>query len=577
MTRVVLSISLLLLAARGGFAQDDVDRPENERRAIAAIEEVRGWVDYDYDKPGRPVKRVDFFEPTDDHLELLKPFPNLQGIIIRGGTLSETGFARIAQFSQLDHLSIIGVIITDAGLAHIASLSKLKELWLDESTVADAGLAHLVKLPLLTRLSLRRSSISDVGLVHIGQMTHLRDVDLSGTRVTDDGVARLKEALPYALIVSRRDSGRSELDTFFSFVALAAGIAFVGLLAVLGLRRFPFVRRREWMLKWVVVVFAIAIFGTGLLCLDPVMSPIRDGDAGTFWVHVCQIDVGAKNSRRSIGSFYLPRDGWFIYYDQGFHGQDLRRVPASDAIALFPKLVEKLRSAPPGLLHPDVETGFQKWLATSGNPSDAAGFLARVHEARLNRARAQNQQSYVRALSREEDFDERWERVRRYHWNVRFEFAFFTALILFAAWPWLRGAGRTRCAIHLGLVPTLYCLPFWLGYAQFTLTSAGPSGGVLYPFLLYLLHGLPWSDLDTMILRNLPQPLSQTPGPMMSISGRGGVGPVATMALGLVVFAALNWGPVLFRYLKTRRSNPSGDPVSIDGDSPKSEPTPAKE
>jgi hypothetical protein len=94
------------------------------------------------------------------------------------------------------------------------------------------------------------------------------------------------------------------------------------------------------------------------------------------------------------------------------------------------------------------------------------------------------------------------------------------------------------------------------------------------------LHGLPWSDLDTMILRNLPQPLeplSQTPGPMMSISGRGGVGPLATVALGLVVFAALNWGPVLFRYLKTRRTNPSGAPVSIDSDSPKSEPTPAKE
>jgi len=74
------------------------------------------------------------------------------------------------------------------------------------------------------------------------------------------------------------------------------------------------------------------------------------------------------------------------------------------------------------------------------------------------------------------------------------------------------------------------------------------------------------SELDTTILRNLPQPLSQTPGPMMSISGRGGVGPVATVVLGPVVFVAINWGPVLFRYLTTRRTNPSTANLSLEGE-----------
>jgi len=399
-------------------------------------------------------------------------------------------------------------------------------------------------------------------------MVHLRDVDLTGTQVTNDGVSRLKEDLPYALVIYRRGTYRSDVYPFFSVVAIAASIGFVGLVAGLGRLRVPALRRRKWIGKCVVVAVLIAIVGIGLLWLDPLMCPIRDGDAGTFWVHVCQIDVGARDPGRAHG-YYRPRDGWFIYYDQGFHGQFLHRVPASEAIALFEKLVDKLLKVPPGVLRPDVEQGLKNWLDRGADPEDAAGFLARVHEARLDRARhSKDPGALQRALSREEEFDERWERIGRYRWNLRFEFAFLTGLILFAAWPWLRGAGRTRCAIHLALVPTLLCLPYWLGYAQLTFTSAGPGGGVLYPFLLLLLRGLPWSDLDTMILRNLPQPLeplSQTPGPIMSVSGSGGVGPVGTLVLGLVVFAVIHWGPVLLRYVKTRRANNNGGKVSVDG------------
>jgi hypothetical protein len=109
---------------------------------------------------------------------------------------------------------------------------------------------------------------------------------------------------------------------------------------------------------------------------------------------------------------------------------------------------------------------------------------------------------------------------------------------VFAAWPWLRGAGPARWAVHLGLVPLLFFLPYWLGYAQLTFTSAGPSGGILYPELLSHFRGLPWTGLDTAVLRVLPQvlePLSQTPGPMLSLTNFGGVGPVAGTVLSLLV------------------------------------------
>src|SRR5438876_364621 len=92
------------------------------------------------------------------------------------------------------------------------------------------------------------------------------------------------------------------------------------------------------------------------------------------------------------------------------------------------------------------------------------------------------------------------------------------------------------------LLPILFFLPYWLGYAQLTFTSAGPSSGVLYPWLLVWFRGLPWTSLDTTIVRSLPQilePLSQTPGPMLSLTFFGGVGPVAATVMGVILGLAV--------------------------------------
>ena len=112
-----------------------------------------------------------------------------------------------------------------------------------------------------------------------------------------------------------------------------------------------------------------------------------------------------------------------------------------------------------------------------------------------------------------------------------------------------------RREIHLGMTPFLFCLPFWLGYAPLTFTSAGDTEGVLYPRLLMALRGLPWSDLDTEIVRALPkplEPLNQLPGPMWSLSGSGAVGPVAMVTAGAILFLAVMWGPEAVRWMAGR-------------------------
>jgi hypothetical protein len=57
----------------------------------------------------------------------------------------------------------------------------------------------------------------------------------------------------------------------------------------------------------------------------------------------------------------------------------------------------------------------------------------------------------------------------------------------------------------------------------------------LYPVLIAQFRGLlPWTSLDTTIVKSLPQllePLSQTTGPMLSLSGGGAVGPVAALIM----------------------------------------------
>jgi hypothetical protein len=228
----------------------------------------------------------------------------------------------------------------------------------------------------------------------------------------------------------------------------------------------------------------------------------------------------------------------------------LYRVKDSAALDLFPIIVRRLQVAPPGALDADVADGFREWAKTDLNGSDVAALLAKIAEAHLSRVKQQRPDDtelheYIR--SEEEEFTRRWERIRRYSWNICFEFAFLALLILVFAWPWLTNAGPVQWAACWGLMPVLIFVPFWLGYAPLTFTSAD-SGGILYPELLRHFGGGQLTSLDRVLLRHLPQllePLSQTPGPMMSFSRTGAVGPTKVLALSLAVavsvFAVGRW------------------------------------
>ncbi len=132
----------------------------------------------------------------------------------------------------------------------------------------------------------------------------------------------------------------------------------------------------------------------------------------------------------------------------------------------------------------------------------------------------------------------RWVRNKWYWANIAFEWLFLSGLVLFAAWPLLRAKGWITWAIHLALLPLLFMLPVYLGYATFSFTSAGPTGGVLYPWLLRISHGGSCNDFDREILAFTPrilEPLSAPIGSPLSLSGRGMPGPTTMVIAGLII------------------------------------------
>lgn len=321
---------------------------------------------------------------------------------------------------------------------------------------------------------------------------------------------------------------------------------------------------------WGSLFLAWTALGIGLWHYSVEMAPVTQVSGDVYWKQVLGLD-------EYWGRAYLPRDGWFIGAQSGFHGEHLFQVPEPQAREAFKELAPKIAALPPRQIE-YVQKGIDAWLEKDRARTDPVLLLSCIHQAHLDIYQNQAEmQEYVR--SRERFFDMRWKRIKRCWVNIVLEGAYLGALVLFLHWPWLRCAARWRWGLHLGLCPLLLFAPYHLGYAMLTFTTAAQPGGLLYSQLLvwfrqpilWLIGGwnreLPWTALDGWLIATLPKPLepiSQTPGPMMAISGGGGVGPVFLLKLGALIAVAIYAGPLLVRIAKkhitatsSNRSTPS--------------------
>jgi hypothetical protein len=120
---------------------------------------------------------------TDEHLRLLRRFPDLENLV-----LTRT-------------------LISDAGMTHLASLSKLKWLELESVDVGDDGVRKLRELRELIVLRLTGTRVSLAGIADIAPLAATLEELWIGRTVMDyDQVRTVKQNWPQTKVVLSRVS-----------------------------------------------------------------------------------------------------------------------------------------------------------------------------------------------------------------------------------------------------------------------------------------------------------------------------------------------------------------------------------
>jgi internalin A len=194
----VLSLrsAMLLVLLSGMWMGWRVNRANDQRRAVAAIQRARGSISYDYQfsvskgyrRPSaRPSAPAWLRKWLGDEF-----FQEVTSVQFINRPLTDDDLAPLASLDRLEEFHISGAPITDAGLKHLANLKELRILSLWETPgITDAGLAYLSALTKLQHLNLYRCEITDAGLVHLRTMDNLETLDIAKTGVTGPGLSHL--------------------------------------------------------------------------------------------------------------------------------------------------------------------------------------------------------------------------------------------------------------------------------------------------------------------------------------------------------------------------------------------------
>lgn len=192
-----LAMSALCLGP-GGYVAYEQGKARQPQQAVAAIENLGGYVFYDESVPVRSglqrlilgddsfgsVSGVDFNplktenrQITDRDLRLLRSFPRLNHLVIKNCKQ-----------------------VSDEGLSELSLLPNLQYLYLNDTPISDAGLAHLAALKNLKELSLTDTKVTGAGLVHLSGLTNLNFLYLYTKRDAPLDAAQLQKALPKCCI-----------------------------------------------------------------------------------------------------------------------------------------------------------------------------------------------------------------------------------------------------------------------------------------------------------------------------------------------------------------------------------------
>jgi hypothetical protein len=178
-----LLLAVLLVSIGMSWVAVRMQRARREREAVAAIMELGGWVQYDYDyqvqPSGKPLPNASPPGPA----WLRKPlgenfFATVVGVSLENSSCTDADLRDLAVLTQLRWLDLGGTRITDAGLERLTGLTRLQELGLSGTLVTGAGLKHIEGLTQLQLLDLRGTRVTDAGLEHLKGLTQLHRTSL---------------------------------------------------------------------------------------------------------------------------------------------------------------------------------------------------------------------------------------------------------------------------------------------------------------------------------------------------------------------------------------------------------------
>ena len=145
---------------------------------------------------------------TADHASIsnygLKDIGNLTELrkLSLGGChrLTDLAARRLSALTNLESLDLDFASISDSGASELASLRKLERLNLEQTPISDKTIQRISSLPQLRSLILDSTRVTDDCVVDLQRMTQLRVLSVQRTRISQSGAARLRNALPGAIV-----------------------------------------------------------------------------------------------------------------------------------------------------------------------------------------------------------------------------------------------------------------------------------------------------------------------------------------------------------------------------------------
>jgi hypothetical protein len=277
-----------------------------------------------------------------------------------------------------------------------------------------------------------------------------------------------------------------------------------------------------------------------LTWLSPRMNPLRKGTSDRFWYVATGVQLSPGAQVNLPGKAEVFDDRWAVYEECHAHGSEIYYVPYDNVKPDLANVLAELelrRDRNPESPTVAAYVAYVSWRDQRPSPENASGLVNLIQDRHLKSSEHPDIAAWHNLF-----FQQKWMRAKWYWVRFPFEWVYLSGLIVFLLWPAIMNQPCWNWAWRLACSPILFMTPAYLGYATWSVTGDGPTGGIVYPFLLRLLGRGSLTQDELYLLRHMPpllEPASDFSAGSIYQFDIPLLGPVSAIALGLQVAALL--------------------------------------